>query len=185
MFEPVLDLLDDHRLVFEDEDIGRIEDRADLRGSVGQRLQFDDATGLLHQHLLLERLHNIVAYADLGDLEHVLAAALGRQHHDRDVLQLGLRLDFREHLDAVHDGHGDIEENEVRHFAGGHGEAFDAIARFRDLTVIGFERLPHDDADGLGIVDSQDFLAHGQKGDQSPLFIRISATIRWPQQSKQ
>ena len=90
----------------------------------------------------------------------------------------GIGLELRQHLDAVHHRHGDVEEDEIGRFLGGDREAFDAVAGLEDFAVVGLEGFPDDDADGLGIVDGENFVAHGvvEVEIQSPAFMRMSAT---------
>ena len=78
-------------------------------------------------------------------------------------LELGIGLQPGEHLHSVHDRHRDIEEDEVGLSLGGDRETFDAVASLEDLAVEGLEGLPDDEADGLGIVDREDFMAHGRE----------------------
>ena len=80
------DLLDDGGLVLDDQNVGGILGGPLAVAAFGDGLQIDDSAGLFDQHVFLEGLDDVVAHAELGDLHHVVAAALGGQHDHRDGL---------------------------------------------------------------------------------------------------
>jgi hypothetical protein len=70
------------------------------------------------------------------------------------ILQLG------EHGHAVHDGHGDIEHDEVGFCGGGGGQAFLAVAGFEHHGVVGIEGPLDDHADGFAVIHAENFYWH-------------------------
>ena len=164
VFKTFLDLLNDGGLVLDDEERGGIENRFSFLRTLIERFEVENAATFFNEHLLLERLNNVVTNADLGDFKHVVASTFCGQHDHRDRFERWIGLELGQHLDAVHHGHRNVEKDEVRSFFGGGGKAFDTIGGFEDVAVEGLEGLLYNDSDGFGIVDGENFIAHGGGG---------------------
>ena len=72
---------------------------------------------------------------------------------------MGLQL--RQALGPIHDGHGEVQENQVGLLAHGHGDTFDTVRGLEDIHIEGFKCLGDNQSDCLAVVDSQDLRFHG------------------------
>ena len=72
------------------------------------------------------------------------------------------------HGEAVHVGHGNIEENKVGENGGGSHEGIRAIARLVNFATLGLEGLRDDHTDHPTVIDGQDFVAHRSSGGIPP-----------------
>ena len=160
VFESRHDLFDDGRLVVHQEDAQRIIITLGLVRRLALGLEIDDAADALDDHVFLERLHQVIAHALLGDLEHVLPARLGGEHDHRDGLQLRVGLELGEHLVAIHERHGVIEDDQVRAFARGHGQTLDAVLGLVHVDVEFLEGAGDDHTDRLAVIYGQDLASH-------------------------
>src|SRR5512136_2871191 len=110
----------------------------------------------------LERLLHVAAGAHLEAPDRVLLLALGRDDDDRDVLVRGFLLHALEELQAVHDGHVDVQEDEVDAFLLRElVERLQAVHRAHQLAVLvpGEEELVHL-VDERRVVDGEDLPQH-------------------------
>jgi hypothetical protein len=150
-----VDLLDDDRLVLDDENLAGVGEGLALVLALGDGAQVDYAADLLVEDVLLEGLNDVVAYAELGDLQDHLPARFRRQHDDGDGLERRLGLELGQHFHAVHDGHRHVQEDQVGQLLGGHGQPLDAVRSLENLNIVTFERLLDDDSHGSRIVNGE------------------------------
>jgi hypothetical protein len=62
---------------------------------------------------------------------------------------------FRRERHAIHHGHGDIEQDDIRGFAGGGLEGLDAVRGEDDIGLVGRERLVDKDVDHAAVVHAE------------------------------
>ncbi len=85
---------------------------------------------------LLEEIR-LLSNIDLGGKVLINTFFVGqRQHDDGDILQVRIALQAIEHLNPVHDRHGDIEDNEARLLLGCRGQAFGTVFRLANRAVV-------------------------------------------------
>jgi len=155
-----LDLIDDGWLVIDDQNVERVIIPFDLLDPAALGLQLDDATCTLNEHVLFEGLHEVVANSHFGDLGDVVPARFGGEHDHRDILQVGVGLQLRQTLGAVHDGHRQVQKYQVGLFAHGHRDTLDAVGGLKNVHIEGFQRLGDNQADCLAVIDSQNLRFH-------------------------
>ena len=119
-------------------------------------LRFEVAGDLREQHVLLERLHEVVDGAEREGARLVARLVLrGREDH-RDVRELLVLLELRRDVIAVHLGHHHVEEDEVRPDRPDGFEREGAARRAGDLVAclreVGLADLPDDAV----VVDEED-----------------------------
>ena len=160
--QPHLNLFDDGGLVVHDQDLQRIIKSFGPRHRFIPGFQIDDAAHAFDNQFFLEGLDEVIPHAQLGDAQHVVTARFGGEHHHGDGAQLRIGLELGQHFHAVHDWHGQIEQDDVRPLALRHGKSFHSVGGFKDLTRKPFEGTRHDHANGPAVVNGQYFRAHSE-----------------------
>jgi hypothetical protein len=153
-------LLDNRGLLVHDEYLERVVEPLGPGGGFVLGLEVNDSADALDNHFLLEGLDDVIPDAELGNAHHILAAGLGREHDDGDGAEFGIGLEAGEHLDAVHDRHGEIEQDEVRALALGDGQSLDAVGRLDNFAGETPEGAGDNHADRLAVVHGEDFWSH-------------------------
>ena len=128
---------------------------------VGHHLQPRQRAHARHQHDVGDRLGEEIVGAGFQPAHAVGGAVERGDHHDGNEMRRRVRLQPAAHLEAVHVGHHDVEQDDVAFGAradrqrlgavrcGRHVEIFGRQARFQQLDV------------GGNIIDDQNTRGHG------------------------
>ena len=118
---------------------------------------FDDAFDFFEEFAEVERLDDVVIDpAGVGPCD-VLGLASCGEHDDGDVLSPGLSAKGFEHFVSVHDGHNDIQEDDVGGFFFGLLEALPAVVSGYDVVFVHFKPVFERLNDVGFVVDHEDF----------------------------
>jgi hypothetical protein len=116
-----------------------------------------------HQGRLVDGLGQILVGARLEPGHDVLRVGFGGHQDDRDEGEVAVALEVLADLDAVHLGHHDVEQDQVRLPFAGERQAFLAVAGRVDLVAV--DRKPgfEDVAVGRVVVDDENVrrISHG------------------------
>jgi hypothetical protein len=134
-----------------------------LLGLVVERLDAQHRLDPGHQGRLVDGLGQILVGARLEPGHDVLRVGFGGHQDDRDEGEVAVALEVLADLDAVHLGHHDVEQDQVRLPFAGERQAFLAVAGRVDLVAV--DRKPgfEDVAVGRVVVDDENVrrISHG------------------------
>src|SRR5579883_129934 len=116
-------------------------------------LDVEERVDLLEQLAQVDGLHHVVVVQALGAGKPLRLDGVRRQHHDGGALARGA--DALRHLPAVHVGHRDIEQDQVRPQPRDERQALAPARRGRDVEAERSEQLADEIALHLVVVDDQ------------------------------
>ena len=106
-----------------------------------------------------EGFHHVAADTERSELSHHAVVRGRGEHDDGDRGECGIGAHHREHFDAAHRGHVDVEQDEIGEGTLHGEEGVVAVRGFARGAIEGGERSLGQEAHGFGVVDREDVRA--------------------------
>jgi hypothetical protein len=124
---------------------------------IAQRLLLQTGRNTCMEQGWLKRFWQIIFCAQLNALHHAFKIIHRRNDNNGNMTQERVRFQFTQHRKTIHDGHHDVQQDQVRFFIPDLIECFPAVVGCDDAVIQLFKFLLKIIHIEWFVVDNQDF----------------------------